>query len=108
MNEKKTLEELLNEKQAGVARMLARQERLNRLMADHIEGHPSSVMIALERVRKRLKNADRSHELVKEWEMILTTWKLPQIVAIFRDKCTYNEQLRACSPFMLPNNSEEE
>lgn len=107
MDPKKSLEELLSEKRAGVARMLARQERLNRLMADHIENHPESVSLALTRVRRRLKNEDRSIDLTKEWEMILSTWKLPRIVAIFRDQCAYNDQLRACSPFMLPKNTEE-
>lgn len=108
MNEKKSLEELLAEKQAGLERMKARQDRVNGRIADHIEKHPGCIGPALDRVRRRLKNVDRTWPLAKEWEHILSNWDLPKIVAIFRDQCAYHEQLRACSPFMLPHSSEEE
>ncbi|GAA5495764.1 hypothetical protein Rhal01_01943 [Rubritalea halochordaticola] len=102
MTEKGSLQEILAKKKAGLRRMQARQSRVHGRIADYIEQHPNCVKEAMSVVKQRLAGPDRCNAVTREWELILQTWGLERIIAIFRDQDPVTDQLRACSPFVFP------
>lgn len=103
MSENGSLKEILAKKRAGVERMKARQARVNRLVADHIEHDDLSIEKAKRVVERKLEEGGRCLSLAKEWDFILDTWERERIVGMFREQEPGTDQLRACSPFVLPS-----
>lgn len=102
MSEKSSLQDILAKKKAGLKRMHARQSRVHGRIADYIEQHPECIGEAMKVVKHRLAGPDRCNAVTREWELILQTWSVDRIIAIFREQDSVTDQLRACSPFVFP------
>lgn len=97
-----SIKEIMAKKKAGVERMQARQARVCDRVADYIEGDAESLDRAQKVVERKLGGEGRCLSLVKEWGFILENWERERIVEMFREQAVETDQLRACSPFVLP------
>ncbi|WP_018970951.1 hypothetical protein [Rubritalea marina] len=96
------IEQMLENKRAGLERMKARQQRVHSRLAEFVESHPGVIESGLSKVRDQLKRPFcAARGVYLEWEKILKNGSVAEVAALLRDTSPDTEQLRACAPFSL-------
>jgi hypothetical protein len=99
-----TLEEILARKEAGIKELRARRLRLGERLARWVESTPDALDQGLVVLRRRLKRTYRhAGALNLQWVKILQSRSREEVADLLRDPSEETEQLRACAPFVPPD-----
>ena len=104
MEELATLEEILARKEAGIKELRTRRLRLGERIARWVEATPDALEQGLAVLRRRLKRTNcHAREFNLQWVEILQSRSRGEVAGILRDPSEEMEQLRACAPFVPPD-----